>query len=125
MAIRLPVATYGEQKRTINVRWSGLLNTDTGEPADIAGFEIESVQMTGTLGTGGAITFQGSNEPVATNYAALTMFGTAGVMNALGVFFPVLANLAGKPSCRHIRPNVTAGDGATSLVLDVMLTRAW
>jgi hypothetical protein len=94
------------------VEWSGLLNGDTGAPVDWSEYADRSVQLSGTLGVGGNCRIEGSNDPdTATTYATLNdAGGTALDMAALKIE-QVLE------STRWIRPNITAGDGSTALVV--------
>lgn len=87
--------------------WTGLLNGDTGEPAELAGHADKSVQILGTFGAGGTIVIEGSND--STNYVTLT--DPQG--NAISKTAAALEMVA--ENTRKIRPSVTAGDGTTSL----------
>jgi hypothetical protein len=90
---------------SLSVVWSGLLNTDTGGGADVGSLKSMSVQAVGTFGVGGTVTMQGSNDGVT--WGALP--------TALTMTDGALKTIAGGP--RFIRPNITAGDGTTSLVV--------
>jgi hypothetical protein len=94
--------------------WTGLLNTDDGAPYDWSDGPAESfVAVTGTFGTGGSLTIQGSND--GTNWVAMSLQPSgAATFTAAGG-----GDLAGTP--RFVRPIVTAGDGATNLT--VTMTR--
>jgi hypothetical protein len=98
----------------ISVLWAGLLNTDTGSSFDAEDMADRSVQIFGTFGTGGAMTFQGSND--GTNWWTLTdSIGAAIVLTAAGG--RVVAEAP-----RFVRPNITGGDGATDLTV-LMIAR--
>jgi hypothetical protein len=91
----------------ISVSWTGLLNTDTGSGFDAEDMADRTVQVFGTFSTGGAMTFQGSND--GTNWFTLTdTVGAAIVLTAAGG--KVVAEAP-----RFVRPNITAGDGSTNL----------
>ena len=92
---------------TRGIKWVGLLNGDTGDAVEMAAWPDRSVQVHGTFGTGGSITFQGSND--GTNWFALTdPQGNAITKTAAGL--EAVTELT-----RYIRPSVTAGDGTTDL----------
>lgn len=92
------------------VKWLLLANGDTGAPVKMSDFQDRTVQVLGTFGAGGSITIQGSNDEGVT-WATLTdtlgnplTFTTAGIKQITELPY-------------EIRPNVTAGDGATSLAV--------
>lgn len=105
------------------VTWATLLNTDTGAPVYLPDFGDRSVQLSGTLGVGGAVTMQGSNDaPTAApaTYGGVTDPGlTAIVLSAVGAIETVLDPVV------WIRPNVTAGDGTTSLTVKMFCRRIY
>jgi hypothetical protein len=89
------------------ITWASLTSatSDVGEAVEMPYLSDRSVQVFGTFGTGGACTLQGSND--GTNWATLDdTQGTAIAQTAAGV-----KQLA--PITRYIRPNITAGSGAT------------
>lgn len=103
------------QRDIVLVTWTGLLNGDTGSAVGLANFADKTMQVTGTFGSGGSVTMQGSND--GTNWFtlvdpqgnALTKTSAAGEL--------ILENPV------YIRPNVTAGDGTTSLAVTVACRR--
>lgn len=98
------------------VTWTGLLNGDDGERAELAAFSDRSVQFTGTFGTGGSVTLEGSND--GTTYFALSdPQGVAITRTAAGL--KAVSELT-----RFIRPRVTAGDGTTSLTVVGLFRRS-
>lgn len=97
--------------------WSGLLNGDDGAAIgpDWAAFSDRSVQVTGTLGAGGTLVWEGSND--GTNWATLnTPAGTALSFTAAGLKQVLEGAL-------YMRPRVTAGDGTTNLAVTVFARR--
>ena len=97
------------------ITWSGLLNTDNGEPVMLPHYPDKSWHVTGTAGTGGVARPKGHNRNVSG--------GTVDLTND-----PILANvqdvdIPGTPNAIEeilenplfIYPHVTAGDGATNL----------
>lgn len=100
---------------TILVTWV-LANGDTGAPVSFTHHGERSWQVTGTLGAGGTMAYQGSND--GTNYVTLKdKQGNAASVTALG-----LTTTADKPL--YIRPNCTAGDGTTALTVVVALSKS-
>lgn len=89
--------------------WTPLLNGDVGDAFELSDFADKSVQVDGTFGVGGSVTLQGSNDLV--NWYALSdPQGVALTFTAAGL-------KAVGPATRYVRPNVTAGDGTTSLTV--------
>lgn len=91
--------------------WSGLANGDTGRPVQKSGLERKTVQVTGTFGASGSVTIQGSMDG-STWFTMTDVSGTAATFSAAGG-----VALAENP--RYIRPEVTAGDGTTSLTVAI------
>lgn len=92
------------------VTWPTLTQTgsDVGAAFEHADFADRCVQFDGTIGTGGSITLQGSND--GTNWSALTdPQGNAITKTSLPAIEAITENT------RYIRPAVTAGDGTTSI----------
>lgn len=88
-----------------------------GNVPDLFGFSDRSVIVTGTLGVGGTLVWEGSND--GTNY--LTLTDTQG--NALS--FTAAGVKAVTEAVIFARPRVTAGDGATSLGVAVACRRTF
>jgi hypothetical protein len=95
------------------VTWTGLLNGDDGAPFEAADFDRDTLQATGTFGTGGSITMQGSND--GTNWVTLTDEANAALT------FTAAGGDRAVQNFRFVRPIVTAGDGTTSLVTTALL----
>lgn len=95
--------------------WTGLDLDDSGIPIECVGYADRTVQVTGTFGTGGSVTIQGSNDK--TNWFALTdPQGNAITKTAAGLELIMEAPL-------YLRPIVTAGDGTTSLTVSILCRR--
>lgn len=97
--------------------WEALTQTglDDGEPMSSPEFGDICVQMTGTLGTGGTVVWEGSNDKHI--WATLNNAqGSALSLTALGVKQVVERPL-------WMRPRCTAGDGTTSLVVTALARR--
>ena len=95
--------------------WSGLLNGDTGAAVEMPEYGDRTFQVTGTFGTGGTVVLQGSND--GSNWASIT--DPQG--NAISKTAAAIETAMETP--RYIRPNVTAGDGSTDLVVTVFARR--
>lgn len=106
------------------VNWSGLTNatSDVGTAVQVPALADRSVQVLGTLGTGGSVRIEGSNkaapdESSATDWAVLTdPQGNDLNLSTLkieAITEPVL----------WIRPRVTAGDGTTSLSVTILFRK--
>jgi hypothetical protein len=109
----VPLQTLGDDVRVVT--WTGLLNGDDGDPFEMPGWAVRSVQVSGTLGAAGAVTIEGSNN--GANYLALTdPQGNALAINSLRI--EAIAELT-----RWIRPRVTAGDGTTNLTVTLLAKR--
>ena len=119
MATRTGVLTKDEGGK-VTMTWEGLLrsSTDVGSGLNPGAVNGLTCQLIGTLGTGGAITMQGSNDGGTTWGTLQDPAGTAIVMDAIGEMFLI----AGRPGL--IRPNATAGDGSTDLDVIVVGQRA-
>ena len=99
------------------VTWAALPNGDTGTPFEDVTAADRTVQVTGTFGIGGSVNLEGSLD--GTNYKVLTdPQGNALTFTAAGIE-------AVTEITKYIRPNVTAGDGSTSLTITVMLRRPY
>lgn len=92
--------------------WDALTTTNAdGAPVEIPDHADRSVQVFGTFGAGGTCTIQGSNDGV-TWHTLNDPQGDPLAITVAGIY--QVQELS-----RHIRPNVTAGDGTTNL--DVFL----
>lgn len=118
MAVRTAVVTdlYDGAKL---ITWTGLLNGDTGEAVSYPGHSDRSVQISGTFGVGGSVTIQGSNiAGGAGAYVALTdPQGNAITKTAAAI--EMVTELT-----HYIQPSVTAGDGSTSLIVNLLIRRS-
>lgn len=107
------------------ITWGPLTftGTDVGTPIKMPGSADRSVQVLGTLGTGGSVRIQGSNVPSPDVSAASTDFVvlTDPQGNALDLASLKIEQVMEVPL--WIRPLVTAGDGATSLTVQLLVRR--
>lgn len=98
------------------IGWSGLLNGDTGAAVELVDYADKTCTVTGTFGTGGSITLEGSNN--GTNWFALTDAQTQAVTKTAAGMELIVENP------RYIRPSVTAGDGTTNLAVQICCRRS-
>ena len=116
MAVIQPTVTDPQgDGSTKLVKWAALANTDTGAPFMMPAFSQMSMQVTGTIGTGGKVQLKGSQ--TGTTYAQLpNKQGTAIELSALGF---------AQSDCgaAYVRPEITAGDGTTALTVEILFTR--
>lgn len=120
MATRTATCTYGVngEGRVSQAVWAGLLqsSSDVGSAVDLPGAD-RTAQLSGTLGTGGAVTLQGSND--GTNWGSLRdPAGNVATLDAVGEVVQI------SEATRYVRPAVTAGDVATDLTLTLISRRA-
>lgn len=95
--------------------WTGLDSDDSGIPITIVDYTDQTVVVRGTFGAGGSLTMQGSMD--GTNWYTLTdPQGNALTKTSAGIEMVVEAPL-------YIRPLVTAGDGTTSLTVELLCRR--
>lgn len=97
------------------ITWTGLDLDDSGAPVELVDYADRTATITGTFGSGGSVTLQGSND--GTNWLSLT--DPQG--NAITKTAAAMEVLLETP--RYIRPLVTAGDGTTSLTVKILCRR--
>lgn len=100
-----------------SIKWASMANGDVGNAWDTQDFQDMSVQVHGTFGAGGTLTWQGSNDVSPSNWYTLT--DPQG--NALTVTSAKIEQV--QELTRWMRPNVTAGDGTTALTVTVWAGR--
>jgi hypothetical protein len=105
-------ATFG-----VGIIWTPLANGDDGQAWDTQDFPDISFQVVGTFGSGGTLLIEGSNEVTPTNWATLN----DPQANALSFTSAKIEQLLELP--RWVRPRVSAGDGTTSLTVNVWAGR--
>lgn len=113
MATRTAIVEYSpnQQRNCVLVAWAGLLSssTDVGSAFETGDFADFTVQIGGTFGTGGSVTFEGSND--GTTWLALTdPQGNAVTKTAAAIEVC-------EEAPRYVRPNCTAGDGTTDITV--------
>ena len=111
MAVRaVKVTKLGDG--TIELKWEGLLNGDTGAWAHFARYPDKTMQVIGTFSIGGTCTLEGSNDAGTTAGAVHDAQGAA-IAPSVGATENDVAVLAESPQA--LRPNITAGDGSTDV----------
>jgi hypothetical protein len=112
-----PLKTYGNN--VIVVSWSPITTANNdGQRFEMPGSADRSVQVFGTFGAGGTITFQGSNELVPAAWVTLAAAGDP----AEDMTFSAADMKQLLESTRWVRPLLSGGDGTTSLTV-LMLAR--
>jgi len=114
MAVVVP--TRVDERDAILLTWAALANGDTGTPFDLPAHAGRTFQVTGTFGTGGSVTLEGSN--VGATFFALT--DPQG--NAITKTAAAGEEVTEAP--RYVRPIVTAGDGTTALTVTLYCRRS-
>lgn len=101
----------------IAITWAGLTfaSTDSGDPISLSEFSDKTFQVFGTLGAGGALLIEGSND--GTNWVPLSN------RQGTSMSFTTLAMNTSQDRPVWVRPRVTAGDGTTSLTVIVACHR--
>ena len=113
MAVITPTITRpGNDNSVIVATYTNMANGDTGAPFLFPQHADRTIQVVGTFGAGGNLRWQGSNDE--SNWATLT--DPQG--NALDVTSAKIEAITEVPLAS--RPNVTAGDGTTSLTVIVL-----
>lgn len=106
------------------VEWTGLLNSDTGKPYVCPHRADKSVHVYGTFGAGGNCRIQGTNNQAfdTAGSAASPTYATLNDphANALDFTLAKIEEVLENPNA--IRPNITAGDGTTSLTVSMLIS---
>jgi hypothetical protein len=97
------------------IGWTGLLNGDTGAVVEMVDYADKTVTITGTFGVGGTVALQGSNNN--SDWFSLTDPQANAISKGTAAMEIVIENP------RYIRPSVTAGDGTTSLTVQMCCRR--
>lgn len=110
----------GECERYV---WSGLLQGDDGDPCPIYRDDRINVQVTGTTGTGGTITLQGTLQDLASSPVWTGLKSPDGLVtfSSLSATSQII-HITNGPLA--IRPLVAGGDGGTNFVVTLLISRA-
>jgi hypothetical protein len=99
------------RKKVVKTSWLLMPNGNTGNPETFGRYTGRlSVQVFGTFGAAGSVQIEGSNDGGTT---WVILFDNRGTGAAMTFTAAGLRSLNDVPAL--IRPNVTAGDGTTSL----------
>lgn len=94
-----------------------MANGDVGEYLKFAGHADKTMQVFGTFGTGGSLTFEGSNDPRVVTDPNNAVWFTMNDPQTL----PLVKTSAGGDliieNPIYMRPRVDSGDGTTSLTV--------
>lgn len=97
--------------------WASMLNGDVGSALDGPMLPDKTVTVRGTFGVGGTCVLKGKDAAgAATDYSPLN--DTRGEGNSLSFTAGDTRAVLENPD--HIRPEITAGDGATSLTVIIV-----
>lgn len=116
MATKAAVISGKTNPGAIGVKWLAMANGDVGGPptnypltqVSLPGYPDRTIQFTGTFGAGGSVSLKGSNDGGNT-WAILTdPLGNALTFTSAG-----MKQITELPE--YVRPEVTAGDGTTSI----------
>lgn len=117
MALVQKTLEYSESYNDLFVvsKWT-LAQTDVGDKIQSTGYADRSVQIHGTFG-GGSCIIEGSNDGV--NFFTLTdPQGNDLVLNQAKI--EQISEIT-----RYIRPNISGGSGATSIVVTLLMRRGY
>ena len=108
MAVKVPTIVTGQNKSVVTTWANFETSADSGTPSPTGGFKEVTIQMKGTIGTGGVVSMEGSNDGstwviLEDKQGDVVTFSAIGVLTAIQEL-PLL-----------IRPNCSAGAGATDL----------
>lgn len=111
MSVIAPTISYPNgDKSVVKVSWALMANGDTGAPFTFAGWADRSVHIAGTFGVGGTAQFKGSNNS-GTSYIVLTD-PQGNAISKTAESIEAVTELV-----EQVRPEVTAGDGTTSITV--------
>lgn len=91
------------------IQWPNMANGDTGQPFGLGRYSDRSVEVDGTFGVGGNVAIKGTTSE--TSYKILADPNG----NDLNITTAKIETVL--DATRYIRPEVTAGDGTTSLTV--------
>jgi hypothetical protein len=108
---------YDYKRGFIVVTWPNIPNGNQGDPFEVSGFLLGSVDWQGTIGAGFSARLEGTDNPngAPAVWGAIPNWTTtvAGLLVPSADTYPVFV--------RFVRPNITAGDGTTSMTARLLL----
>lgn len=96
--------------------WTGVLSGDTFSPLNAPQLQDKTISAVGTFGAAGAVALVGSND--GTNWEPVHQAGTNTPINLTGAGMAALAE-----SPVYLMPQVSGGDGTTSLTVSIVSVR--
>jgi hypothetical protein len=110
-----------EDRQILFIVWKNLANGDTGNPLVIPGFTSQTIQFTGTFGSGGLIVMEGTLDSVSASptYTPVERSG-GGDLNASNEEFDSV-----RSNVYKLRPRVTSGDGTTSITVRLFMQKSF
>lgn len=117
-----PVAAPNSDIHLTKWVWSNLTTSQVGMPIGSsihqfqANYADRTVQVTGTFGSAGSVQLEGSNDGGLTYNILNDAFGNPLVLTS-GVIKQVTE------CAERVRPNVTGGDGTTSLTVNLFMRK--
>ena len=120
MGVVAAVTLFNDQK-TVVVRWPTMANGDTGGWVQVPWAGDKSMTARGTFGAGGSVALYGSNE-----IAAAPTMATLPLNDPQGNVIAVTSTNQIEQVLEHtyqVSPKVTAGDGTTSLTVEMIFTK--
>lgn len=121
MAVKAKTVTQPSSFLHTLAVWAALVNADTGDPIDVSGaIGLTAIlEAGGTLGVGGNCRWEGSMDGV--NWFTMNSdIGAPAAANQAALSTPTML----KERPRFVRPNITAGDGTTSLVPKLAINKS-
>ena len=111
------VAITSDMADSRHVKWAGLLNGDTGAPCGYHGSGDKSIQITGTFGAGGTMVLEGTldKDPASATWFILSDLHTLAISKTANHLEGIAEAVI------WLRPRVTAGDGTTNLVAQLVV----
>lgn len=119
----MATVSYTVEYESVNckvIKWTGLTTANSdGAPYTLSGkYADKCVHVFGTLGTGGKLDIQGSNEAAPSNWLMVEDQAGANLqISAVPKIKQVLENTL------KIRPYVSAGDGSTSFTCLLLIRK--
>ncbi len=106
------------------VTWGPMANGDVGVPYSSPHMADKSVQVSGTFGAGGNLRIEGSNQQGfdSSGNALTPTYATLNDPQGTALNFTAAGIKAILENTNLVRPNVTAGDGTTSLTVSLCIS---
>lgn len=99
------------------VKWANLASGDVGQPYRAPHYSDKTVQVSGTFGTGGNCRIEGSLA-----YSGAPVWATLTDPQGNNLDFTAAKLESVAENVVDIRPNITAGDGTTSITVRLLVS---